>query len=246
MKRILGALTLAALAASANAQIQTITTSRNAGGLYGSSFSIGPRISSYSTDLDAGFTSLKTGRQSSFGIMGDYRTGALVIDFMADHDPENGIGITGLIFDIGQFERDRGEVTVGFAATSFLDLQGGIRLDQIRVGGASFFGNDFLSDLNIDHQAITGGLRVHTGEESQVGWYGLARGYIGSADFDVEGVGVNSDSSGFRGETGLLIRLGQSNWSLVPAFEYEHLETNDYDINLDTNRFLLSFVYRRR
>jgi hypothetical protein len=55
---------------------------------------------------------------------------------------------------------------------------------------------------------------------------------------------VNSDSSGFRAEGGLKIRIGESNWSIVPGVEYDHIETKDFDLRLNTNRFFLNFVYR--
>src|SRR4051812_3236578 len=55
---IIGAIVLAATAAGAQ------TTQ---------SFSIGPRVSSFSTDIDAASESLKVGRDNGFGLVGDYR-----------------------------------------------------------------------------------------------------------------------------------------------------------------------------
>lgn len=244
MRRTLVALITIACAATASAQINSIRTTPGSGGSSASGFSFGPRISNYSTDIDGGLATLKTGRQSSFGAVGDYRTGNFVLDFNYDHDPENGIRVTDIIFDVGNYSRDKGEVTVGLAVAPILDVQGGIRFDTVRIGGASIFGNAFGTDLNIDHQALTAGVKLHTGDGQQVGFYVLGRGYLGSAKFDVVGRHVNSDSSGFRAEGGLTIRIGESNWSIVPGVEYDHIETKDFDLRLNTNRFFLNFVYR--
>ena len=248
MKPFLIAAAMMASAALAHGQTQSIqqiqTTPVTSGN--GSEFSIGPRISSYSTDIDGGLATLKTGRQSSFGVVGEYRTGQLALDFNFAHDPENGINITDLIIDTGNYSRDRGEFTIGYAVAPVLDLQGGVRWDTIRIGGASIFGNTFLSDLNLDHQALTAGIKLHTGDGQPVGFYVLGRGYMGSAKFDVRGAHVNTDMSGFRGEAGINIRLGEGKWYLVPGLEYEHLETSDYNLRLNSNRAFLNFVYRSR
>ena len=248
MKPFLVAAAIVASAAVAHGQtqniqqIQTMTPPSS----HASEFSIGPRVSSYSTDIDGGLATLKTGRQSSFGVVGEYRSGQLALDFNFDHDPENGISLSDLIIDTGNYSRDRGEFTIGYAVAPVLDLQGGVRWDTIRIGGASIFGTTFLSDLDIDHQALTAGLKLHTGDGQPVGFYALGRGYLGSAKFDVQGAHVNTDTTGFRGEAGINIRLGEGNWYLVPGLEYEHLETKDYNLRLNSNRAFLSFVYRSR
>lgn len=247
MNRFLIAAAIVACASVAHAQtqnIQNIQTGR--GSSYGSNgeLSIGPRISSYSTDVDGGLATLKTGRQSSFGVVGEYRNGQLVLDFNYDHDPENGIRLTDLLFDVGNYARDRGEFTVGYAIAPVVDLQGGVRWDTIRIGGASIFGTTFLSDLNLDNQALTAGLKLHTGDGQPVGFYVLGRGYLGSAKFDIQGAHVNTDTTGYRGEAGVSIRLGQTAWHIVPGVEYEHLETKDYNLRLNSNRAFLNFVYR--
>ena len=236
MRRIVMTAVLLACATSAYA-IQTGTTTS-------SSFSIGPRLSNYSTDIEAGPEPFETGRQTAFGVVGDYRTGNFVLDFQFDHDPENGISLSDIVIDVGNYERDRTEATVGFVIAPTIDVHGGIRFDNIRVGGASIFGTPFLSDLEIDHQALTFGLRFST-EGQPVGFYALGRGYLGSAKFDVIGADVNTDTIGYRGEAGLKIRIGETNWYLQPALEYEHIETDDLDIRIDTNRFMLNFVFRR-
>jgi hypothetical protein len=154
-------LLIVCFAAVADAQIQTINTTRSGGPADSGVFSFGPRVSNDSTDVRETVTPLKTGRQSAFGAVGDYRNGAFVLDFTYDHDPENGISIASLIVDTGNYSRDRGEVTVGFAATPFLDLQGGLRIDSARVGGIAVFNNPVSTDLNIDHHGLTAGIRFH-------------------------------------------------------------------------------------
>jgi hypothetical protein len=244
MRRTLFTLLILCFAASANAQIQNINTTRSGGPATSGVFSFGPRVSNYSTDVRETLTPLKTGRQSSFGAVGDYRSGAFVLDFTYDHDPENGISIASLIVDTGNYSRDRGEVTVGFAATPFLDLQGGLRIDSARVGGIAVFNNPVSTDLNIDHHALTAGIRFHT-EPSPVGFFVLGRGFIGSAKLDFGTGDVDTDTSGYRGEAGLNIRIGESAWAVQPGYEYDHFETKNYGVRMNTNRFFLNFVYRR-
>ncbi|HVS31795.1 MAG TPA: hypothetical protein VMS98_10095 [Thermoanaerobaculia bacterium] len=245
MRNTLIAALLFAMATTASAQISRIITTPNRGSGT-SSFSIGPRLASYSTDFRAG-ARVDTGRQSGFGLVGEYRSGQFVLDFMWDHDPENGFSLADIIVDVGNYERDRGEATIGYAVTPNLDLQGGIRFDSVRIGGASFFGNPLFSALEVQHQAITAGVKIHTGDGNPIGWYGVGRGYLGSADFDVAGLGVNPDTTGFRLETGISIRLGTSSWYAVPGIEYEKIQTDeDFGLELDTNRVFVSFVYRMR
>src|SRR6266545_1855584 len=76
MRRTLFTLLIVCFAASANAQIQNINTTRSGGPTTSGIFSFGPRVSNYSTDVRETLTPLKTGRQSSFGVVGDYRNGA--------------------------------------------------------------------------------------------------------------------------------------------------------------------------
>lgn len=231
-------------AASASAQTQSIQTTRSNYGGNGV-FTIGPRLSNYSTDIRETVTPLKTGRQSSFGIVGDYRIGTFVLDFLYDHDPSNGISVVDLIVDTGNYSRDHGEVTVGFAAAPFLDLQGGVRIDSTRVGGVVVIGFPVSTDVNIDNEAITGGLKFHT-EGAPVGFFATARGFIGSAKVDFGLGNNNTDTSGFRGEAGLNIRLGEGAWAVQPGYEYDHFETKDFRIRMNTNRLFLNFVHRSR
>ena len=245
MRRVFLTAVLLAAAATANAQIHRITTTRSPFGT--SSFSVGPRISNYSTDIGAGPAPVETGRQSSFGMVGDWRSNNFVLDFWFDHDPENGFDLSDIVIDTGNYARDRGEATIGYAIAPVIDLQGGIRFDTVRIGGASFFGAPFLTHLDIDHQALTAGLKIHSADTmAPVSFYALGRGYLGTAQFKISGPNVNTDSFGFRAEGGVNIRLAESNWWVVPGLEFEQIETDDFDVQLKTNRFFLNFVYRSR
>lgn len=245
MRNLIIAVLSLACAGTLAAQTSDLEIRKTNNGATTSFFYIGPRISNYSTDLREAFTPMRTGRQSSFGLIGGYRSGAFVLDFLYDHDPENGIGVTNLIVDTGNYSRNRGELTVGFAAAPVLDLQGGVRIDSARVGGVVILGNPVSTDLNIDHQALTAGLRFHTNPDP-VGFFLLGRGFIGSAKLDFGNGNVDTDTSGYRGEAGLDIRLGESTWSVQPGYEYDHFETRNYGVRMNTNRFFLNFVYRSR
>ncbi|HSP35345.1 MAG TPA: hypothetical protein VLU46_13595, partial [Thermoanaerobaculia bacterium] len=157
----------------------------------------------------------------------------------------NGVSIIDIIVDTGDYSRDRGELTVGFAAAPFLDLQGGVRIESTRVGGVSIFGNPVATDLNIDHQALTAGLRFHT-EPAPIGFFVVGRGFIGSAKLDFGAGKVDTDTSGYRGEAGLDIRIGESAWSVQPGYEYDHFETKNFGVRMNTNRLFLNFLYRSR
>lgn len=233
----------AALSAQTGSSINTINTNRSGGPASSGVFTIGGRLSNYSTNVREASTPIKTGRQNSFGAVGAYRNGPFVLDFNYDHDPENGLSIVSLIVDTGNYSRDHSEVTAGYSPAPFLDLQGGLRFDTSRIGGVSVFGNRVATDLNIDHQALTGGIRLHT-DTAPLGFFVAGRGFIGSAKVDL-GFGKNdSDTSGYRGEAGLNIRLGESAWSVQPGYEYDHFETKDLGIRMNTNRLFLNFVYR--
>ena len=206
-----------------------------------SSFSIGPRLSSYSTDIDSDFTSLKTGRQTAFGLVGDYRTGHFVLDFQWDHDPSNGIHLTDLLVT-DDYDRDRGEVTIGYAISPLLDLEGGFRTETISLGSVAFFGTDFF-----DHQAITAGIHLHSDLRQPVRFHFKARGYFGSAKIDNQfDARRESDTNGWRAEGAVEIRIGESKWSAMPGIEYEKIDANDAGLRLNTNRFFVNVVYRTR
>lgn len=211
-------------------------------------FSIGPRLSSYSTDADIDILTVESGRQTAFGLVGDYRTGAFVLDFLYDHDPENGIDITDLLpIELGRYSRERAEATVGYAVLPILDLQAGFRIDQVSVGGHAI-GASIFDELDFNNQALTAGVKLHSSQMRPIGVYALVRGYLGSADVkggnDVTRRRTNTDTNGWRGEAGLMIPLGESNWHVEPGVEYERIQTQDRDISLETNRFFVNFVYR--
>lgn len=208
-------------------------------------FSLGPRYSNYSTDIDiGGAAELDSGRQHAFGLVGDYKSDRFVLDFMWDHDPENGIELLDFLpFELGKYERDRYEFTVGYALSPAFDVSVGARLDEITLGGAEFFGNDIFEGVGIEHQALVGGVGFRsTGSAYTI--YGKGRVYMGSAKFDDFGIALKSDTTGFRAEGGVSIPIGNGPWRVVPGIEYEHIEAEDDIIALDTNRFFINFVYR--
>ncbi|HEU4522636.1 MAG TPA: hypothetical protein VFT12_11575 [Thermoanaerobaculia bacterium] len=230
------------LSSAAQAQMQIRTTPAYGGATDRSGFSIGPRYSNYATDVDMGIVTIETGRQHAFGLVGEYRSGAFVLDFNWDHDPEDGLEISDILpIDFGQYERDRGEFTVGWAAAPILDLQAGFRMDTFSLGG-SVFGGDFFDGEDFDHSAILFGIAAHTPTKRPFGLYGKLRGFIGSVDFDSSLFASQIDSTGWRAEGGVEIPIGDSQWTAVPGFEYEWLEA-DPEVTVETNRFFVNFVY---
>lgn len=233
--------TLAALlllgATAASAQSQSV-------------FSIGPRISNYSTRVEGGpTTTLRTGRQTAFGLVGDYRNGNFNLDFSYDRDSSNGAALTDILIDDGDFQRNRGELAVGYSILPVLDLQGGVRFEEIRFGGFSLFGAPIGSDLNMDHQALVGGIKLHSTSMNPAGFYLTARALVGTAKFDDNG-DTERDTSGYRAEVGIPIALGSSNWHIVPGAEYEHFDTKTFGLgqklDLNSNRVFVNFVFSTR
>src|SRR2546425_1773078 len=102
-------------------------------------FTIGPRYSNYATTIDAGGPSLKTGRQNAIGLVGGYRTGSFGLDFQYDYDPTNGIGVSNLIANFGDYQRTHGEVTVGVSPIRGVDIHAGGRREGVGLGGAATF-----------------------------------------------------------------------------------------------------------
>ncbi|HWS73173.1 MAG TPA: hypothetical protein VN605_13735 [Thermoanaerobaculia bacterium] len=213
-------------------------------------FSIGPRISNYSTRIEGDpTTTLRTGRQTAFGLVGDYRNGNFDLDFAYDRDSSNGASITDIFVDTGDYQRNRGELAIGYSILPVLDLQGGARIEQIRFGGFSLFGNAIGSDLTMDHQALVAGIRLHSTTMNPAGFYLIARGLVGTAKFD-DNANTQKDTSGWRAEVGIPIVLGASNWHLVPGAEYEKFDTKTFGLGqklrLDSNRVFLNFVFSMR
>ena len=218
-----------------------------AGSAYAQSGTFGGRISSYSTDIDAAFFSLETGREMSIGLHGSYRNGMFVLNGQWDHDFEGGISVSDFLpFDAANYERDRIELAVGISPAEYIDLVGGFRLDEILIDSVSVVGFNF-GDA-IDNQAILVGINFHSPERttSAVNWYALARAYFGTAEFDFNNLRVEEDSFGYRIEVGVPIAIGDTQWSITPGFEWESIETDEFDLQLDTNRFFLGFTYAIR
>jgi hypothetical protein len=212
-------------------------------------FSIGPRISNFSTRVEGDpLTTFRTGRQTAFGLVGDYRNGNFNLDFAYDRDSSNGANITDILIDDADFQRNRGELAIGYSILPVLDLQGGVRFEQLRFGGFSLFGGSF-GDVNMDHQALVAGIKLHSTTMNPAGFYLTARGLVGTAKFDDNG-NTQKDTSGYRAEVGIPIALGSSNWHLVPGAEYEHFDTKTFglgqQIRLDSNRVFLNFVFSTR
>lgn len=213
--------------------------------IFSQTFTLGARYSNYSTEIQAEaleFFTLDTGREGSFGIFGEYRAGRVVLNGAYDHDSSS-VALSFLPIDLAEYSRNRFEGTVGYAVTQFMDIEGGVRIDAIEFGGPIFFSQD----LELDHQALVLGINLHTTSNRPIGWYGLARGYIGTADLNVLGVTADTDTTGFRVETGIKIPLG-TNWLIIPAVEFERIETDrsnflDPGIELESNRLLLMAAY---
>lgn len=213
-------------------------------------FSIGPRISNYSTRVEGDpLTTLRTGRQTAFGLVGDYRNGNFNLDFSYDRDSSNGTSLTDILVDDADFQRNRGELAIGYSVLPVLDIQGGVRIEEIRFGGFSLFGNAIGSDLTMDHQALVAGVKLHSTTMNPAGFYLIARGLVGTAKFD-DNADTQKDTSGWRAEVGVPIQLGSSNWHLVPGAEYEKFDTKTFGlgqkIRLDSNRVFLNFVFSSR
>lgn len=244
MKKLALTLLVAAVAASAAGQSLITTTSRRPHGYSErDGFRIGPRYSNYSTDVDVEFLTVESGRQHSIGLVGDYRSGVFVLDFLYDHDPENGLSLTDLLpIEFGRYSRDRGELMVGWSAAPMLDLQGGFRMDKFSVGGRVFGGGLFDGE-DFDHNAIAAGVHVHTPTDRPFRLYGIVRGYAGSVDFGGRNFESQVDSTGWRVEGGIEIPIGDSNWRAVPGVEFERIDAQPR-LQTDTNRFFVNFIYK--
>jgi hypothetical protein len=227
MKRLLS-LSALALLLSIPAAAQTMT--------------VGGRYSNYATDVETDFNDIETGRESSLGFLINYRNGALVLDGRFDHDFESGISVVDILpIDDADFSRDRFELAIGYGITDTFDVEGGMRFDNIEMSGP--FSNNFFEGVDFSHQAIMVGVNVHSPTIRPVGFFASARGFIGSADFEVQNVDVSSDTNGAKLEAGLQIPVGLTGWEITPGVEWEFLETDDYGLRFDTNRFFVNFAY---
>lgn len=205
---------------------------------------IGGRYSNYSTDLSLASIGFDSGRQASVGFLGSYRNGPLGLHAQFDHDLENGIGLGDFFgFEFAEYSRDRFEFAISYTVVPNLDVEGGFRSEEIRVGGVSIFGEPLFSDIDLQHQALMAGVNIHSETIRPAGWYLSARGYIGTAEFDSFGTGISDDTSGYKIEAGVPIALGLSGWEVTPGVEYERIESNDFGLEFDTNRFFVNFAY---
>lgn len=210
-----------------------------------SNFLIGGRYSNYSTDVSLPGFDLETGRQSSIGFLAQLRTQQLVLKGSADNDLGGSLSISELLpFEFDDYSRDRLEFSVGYAPTSFLDLDAGVRIDNFTIRN-NVFGNEFFADEDLEHQALLFGLNVHSETIRPIGWYVSARGYVGSADVDVPGTSPSIDTTGYKLEAGLPLAIGTSGWEITPAFELEQidLDEEEFPMEIATNRFIVNFAY---
>jgi hypothetical protein len=205
--------------------------------------SIGGRYSNYATDVATELGDVETGRESSLGFLVNYRNAGLVLDGRFEHDFESGISIVDILpFDAAEYSRDRSELAVGYGVAPVIDIEGGVRFDSIELS-AGPFSNDFFDPVDFSHQAIFGGVNLHTPTIRPVGFFGSARAFLGSADFELEGAELSSDTTGLKVEAGLQIPVGLTGWEVSPGVEWEHIETDDYGLEFDTNRFFVNFLY---
>lgn len=210
-----------------------------------SSFLIGGRYSNYSTDVTTSSLDLETGRQSSLGFLGEFRSQQLVLKGSAENDFGDGISVTDLLpFDLEDYSRQRMEFSVGYSPIDMLDLDAGVRLDTFEIQN-NVFGNEFLDGDDISHQALAFGINLHSRSIRPIGFYVAARGYVGSADLDIAGTSPSIDTTGYRFEAGLPIAAGMSGWEVTPGFEVEKIELDEerYALEIDTNRFFINFAY---
>jgi hypothetical protein len=233
------------IASTASAQSMITTTPQRSYPTVNDGFRIGPRVSNYATDIDFEIFTVDSGRQLSFGLAGDFRSGAFLLDFNYDHDPENGLQITDFLpIDFGRYSRDRGEVTIGWAAIPYLDLQGGLRFDNITLGGSTFGDDDFFGSEDFEFQGIGGGVKIHTATNRPFGVYGVLRGFTGTVDTGGSGFGSQIDATVYRAEGGFVIPIGESNWSAVPGLEFETFDTEGNLLTLETNRVFVNILYQ--
>lgn len=207
------------------------------------------RYSNYATDIDLGLATLETGRGSSIGFLANYRNGGFVLNAQLDHDFDNGVSFLDFLpFELAEYSRDRAEATVGYSVIPMLDVEAGIRLDQMDIETSLLDDDDFFGGVDLEHQAIVGGVTFHSPTIRPVGWYASLRGYFGSAEFNFEGVDVTADTIGFKAEAGVPIPIGVTGWEITPGLELERLTTDDFafgvgGLEFDTNRFFINVGY---
>lgn len=205
----------------------------------------GGRYSNYATDVEIAGVTLDPGRESSLGLVLDLRQGRFVLRAQLDHDFEGGFSpLDFLPIDFAEYSRDRFEAVAGYAVAEAIDLEAGVRIDSFEIGGLNFFNNNLFGDFSFDHEAVAVGIHLHSPRAANVQWYLSGRGYLGTVESDDLGFRASTDSTGFRIEAGLPIRVGESRWVVTPGLEYERIETDDFDLEFETNRLFLNFTYR--
>lgn len=140
-------------------------------------FTLGVRYSNFSTDFTAEPFRFESGREGSFGIFGIYRADRLVVSGSYDDDSAGGIDLDFLPLDLADFTRDRFEGMIGYSVLPVLDIEGGIRVDNIGFGG--IFGFD---DIKVENQALGAGITLHSATIRPAGFYATRRVYAGEAD----------------------------------------------------------------
>ena len=210
---------------------------------FGQQFSIGGKYSNYETDLGVAGGSVETDRENSLGFIVEYRKDQFVLKGQLDHDFESGIAVFDL-FDLVDYSRDRIEFSAGYGVTPNVDLDIAVRIDSLTVD--TFLFEDFFGDTSLDQEALGAGVTFHSDQEAELGFFLMGRAYVGTAEFDA-GLSADVDTTGFRIEGGIPIRLGESGWKVVPGIEYERFETDDVigieGFELETNRLVLAFIY---
>ncbi|MDX1583380.1 MAG: hypothetical protein R3338_07230 [Thermoanaerobaculia bacterium] len=212
-----------------------------ASSVFGQQFSIGGKYSNYETELSAAGASIDTDRENSLGFVLEYRNERFVLKGQLDHDFESGLGVFD-VFDLADYERDRIEISAGYGVTPNIDIDFAVRIDSLQID--TFFFDEFSEATDMDQEAIGAGLTFHSDPAADFGVFLMGRGYIGNAEF---GIGPDVDTTGFRIEGGLPIRIGGGNWRIVPGVEWERFETDDIlsveGFEFETNRLVFSFIY---
>lgn len=211
-------------------------------GAFAQQFTIGGKYSNYETELSIAGGGYDTDREGSLGFLLEYRNDRFVLKGQIDNDLESGLAFD--FFDFADYERERIEISAGYGVTPNLDIDLAVRLDSLSVDGLFF--DEFFGGADMDLEAIGVGAHFHSDPRADIGFFLMGRVYTGNAEFDL-GVRSEVDTTGFRIEGGFPIRIGESNWHVVPGLEYERFETDDIagedGFEFETNRLVLAFTY---
>ena len=201
----------------------------------------GLKLGAYSTEIDIGSSALDTDRANTFGLFYEWRNPHLVVRASADFDQEADASFTAGA--TSKFSRDRFEVLVGYPGTTFMDLEGGIRIDSFDATSFTIPGGS-TGRVGMDRQALVLGLHFHSQRDQRLAWYGIVRGYLGT--MDISGV-KDQDTSGYLVETGLPILFGNG-WAVTPGVELERISTDQVagdntSLDFTTDRIFVSVSY---